>query len=202
MQQPAFAKSLFRCDDATSLKIDGGNRFIRKLPDDRPLGYLHKFHAPLDNSGLGRVREGFGRPLPMQFEDFLQWSNGASLFDNQIYIFGFVEDFSRSLEPEKQQPISIIDKNRIFSSLHSDCWRDGWMLIGSAVGWSSNYDLELHEDGACALVLENSVRVVASFEQCITLIIDRISGCFSCDGILDGSYTEVEAALASLLRTQ
>lgn len=200
MNQPSFADSLLICDDESSLKMRGGNRFIKKLPDDRSLGYLHKLHGPLSNVEIERICDGIGRRLPAQMESFLCWSNGASLFDNQIYLFGLAESVSRSLAPETQKPISIVDKNRIFSAARHRRWNDGWIHVGSIVGWDANYEIELHESGACAVTFREATYSSASFEQCVESIIDRISICYSCDGIIDHSFGEVDAAVASLFR--
>ncbi|MEO7690063.1 MAG: SMI1/KNR4 family protein [Sphingomonas sp.] len=200
MDEPLFASSLFRCDDASSLNLTSGNRLIRKLPDDRSLGYLHKLYAPLDDTVLERMSDAIGRRLPEEFQSFLKWSNGASLFDNQLYIFGSVARLSRNVDPEKSQPISIEDTNRAFSMTQSGRWHEGWTHIGSVVGWDSRYGIELHDDGTCAVVSEAGALSVPSFGQCITAIIDRINPCFSCDGIIDGSYAEIEMALSSLIR--
>jgi hypothetical protein len=192
MRQPSFASSLFGCDDASSLTTLSGNRFIRKLPDDRALSYLHKLYAPLDTIKLDRLRSALASKLPADFEAFLLWSNGASLFDNQLYLFGLVEDFSRDIAPERQQPLSIIDKN-------SGSGREGWTRIGSVVGWSIRYDIEVHETGACALTTEEGEYAAQTFEQCVGRIIDRLGSCFSCDGVNDRTYAEVEVAVASLV---
>lgn len=201
MNQPSFANSLLICDDDSSLKMSGGNRFIRKLPDDRSLGYLHKLHGPLGKVEIGRICDGIGRRLPAQLESFLHWSNGASLFDNRIYLFGLAEGaFSRSLAPEMQKPISIVNQNRIFSAAKSRRWNDGWIHVGSIVGWDADYEIELHENGDCAVTFQEATYCSASFEQCVKSIIDRISVCYSCNGIIDHSFGEVYAAIESLFR--
>jgi hypothetical protein len=193
---------LFECDDASSVKLPSGNRFIRKLPDDRALAYLHKLFAPLDDAELQRMSEALGRQLPGEFQSFLRWSNGAALFDNAVYIFGSVERLSRNVDPDKQQPVAIDDRNRVFSVTKRDRWHQGWTEIGSVVGWDSSYGIELRADGTCALTSEAGALIAPSFGQCMTTIIDRIGPCFSCNGIVDSSYAEIEAALFSLIRPQ
>ena len=196
----SFVRSVFNCDDASSLKLANGNRFRRKLPDDRSLGYLHKLYAPLDHARLERMSDAIGRQLPEEFQSFLQWSNGASLFDSHIHVFGSVERLARSIDPESQQPISIEDSNRVFSVANIDRWNEGWTKIGSVVGWESSYGIELHRDGSCTVRSEVGDLTAPSLSQCLATIIDRISPCFSCDGIIDRSYAEIETAFSSLIR--
>lgn len=202
MSRPSFAPSLYRCDDETSVVVAGGNRFIRKLPDGRPLAYLHKLHAPLDDGRLRTLAERLGPRLDPCFQSFLRWSNGASLFDNQIELFGLIEHFPRSLALEKQQPISIVHQNEEFRRLHGARWRDGWTQIGSVIGWDSNHSIELRLDGECALRSEDRVYSVSSFEACLSAIVDRVGACYSCDGLIDQSYAQVDGAVASLFHPQ
>lgn len=202
MPEPSFAKSLLACDDASSLKLKGGNRFIRKLPNDRSLSYLHKLHTPLDDERLGKLFEALDRLVSAEFDNFLRWSNGASLFDNNLLLFGFVEKISRDLSTDTQQPISIVTENIALRTENHARWDDGWLKVGSVVGENSNGSIELNASGACVLRSGNDTFSSGSFEQCIGAIIDRIGICFSCDGIIDGRYAELDAAVASLFHPQ
>jgi hypothetical protein len=143
-----------------------------------------------------------GRAFPHHWRDFLRWSNGASLFDNRVYLFGRVAGVSRSIDPDQQQPISLVSTNDVLKAMHQRRWADGWMLIGSVTGWDANYDIALHIDGSCALTSEQGHFAAETFDGCLSTIIDRIGVCFSCDGIIDESYAELEAALISLVRPQ
>lgn len=202
MLEPSFAKSLFECDDASSLKLDGGNRFIRKLPDDRSLGYLHTLYSGVNDADLERMSASIGRELPEEFQSFLRWSNGATLFDSHVYVFGSVERLSRSVDPEKRQPISIESENRIFSATNSGRWHDGWTRVGAVVGWNTKFEIELNCDGTCAVWSNDGHFSARSFRQCLSTILDHILPCFSCDGITDKSYAEIEAALFNLTHAQ
>ena len=197
---PEFASALFDCDDSTSLRLSTGARFVRKLPDDRSLGYLHKLHAPITARNLETLQSVLGQRLPAQYRDFLSWANGGTLFDNTIYLHGFVETFTRSIEPERQDPICILSENRALSDSASFRREEGWIRIGSAVGWDSKFALQLHVDGRCAIAGAAGVHVAGTFDACLNLLIGRVGGCFSCDGIIDETCAEVEAALSSLVR--
>ncbi len=201
MPEPSFFKSLLVCDDASSLRTERGNWFIRKLPNDKSLSYLHKLHTPLTSAQLKKLEVEVGRDFPEQFRNFLLWSNGASFFDNCIYIFGRVCRISRSLSLDEQQPISLASGNAKFSLAHRQRWESGWMLVGSIVGWDANHSIELHTSGACALVSSHGTFLRDTFEECLTTIIDRVGTCYSCDGLIS-SHAELEAIIASIPHTQ
>lgn len=198
MTQPDFVTCLFNCDDGSSLTTSNGSRFIRKLPDERSLGYLHKFYAPL----LDPPKAGLIQRLAPAYLDFLRWANGASLFDNCIALFGHVESITRQTAPEGVTAISINNKNDVFALIEPQRWEHGWTKIGSLVGWDSSYTLELHRDGRCAVVGGEISYTALTFDQCLQTVVTRVSPCFSCEGIIDTSYAELEGALASLFRLQ
>ena len=196
MTRPDFATSLFDCDDGSSLTTSNGSRFIRKLPDERSLGYLHKFYAPLrDPPGVALLQR-----LAPAYLDFLRWANGAALFDNCIALFGYLETITRQTAPEAATAISMNSENEIFAALEPQRWEGGWTKIGSLVGWDSTYTLQLHREGQCAVVGEQLSYTASTFDECIQAVITRVSPCFTCEGITDTSYAELEGALASLFR--
>jgi len=198
MKQPGFTTSLFDCDDSSSLKLETGSRFVRKLPDERSLGYLHKFYAPLpDGSDIALLRR-----LPKDYVDFLKWANGAALFDNCIALFGYVEMITRDTAPGAATAISISNENELFALMQRKRWDEGWTLIGGLGGWDSSYDLQVNGDGRCAIVAQEATCTSSSFNECMATIVNRLTPCFSCDGRIDNSYAELEAALSSILRPQ
>jgi hypothetical protein len=198
MKQPSFTTSLFDCDDSSSLTLRTGSRFVRKLPDEGSLGYLHKFYAPLpDGAGAALLRR-----LPHDYMAFLEWANGAALFDNCIALFGYVETIARDTAPEGATAISLSNENEVFALVERQRWEQGWTKIGSLVGWDSTYTLQINGGGRCAVVAEEIACTTSSFNECLTTIVERVAPCFSCEGIIDGSYAELEAALASLVRPQ
>lgn len=196
MPQPGFTTRLFDCDDSSSLTLQTGSRFVRKLPDERSLGYLHKFYAPLPDAACAALL----RRLPAAYADFLEWANGAALFDNCIALFGYVETITRDTAPEAATAISISIENEVFAPTEPCRWNEGWTKVGSLVGWDSTYPLLLHGDGRCAMVSEEMAYTASSLNACLETIISRVAPCFSCEGIIDGSYAELEAALASLVQ--
>ncbi|SEI80064.1 hypothetical protein SAMN05518849_101961 [Sphingobium sp. AP50] len=200
MNEPTFAHRLLQYDDATSLALTNGARFIRKLPDDRSLGYLHKLFPAVTDRQLDELEEALVRPIPVAYRAFLLWSDGACFFDNSIYLYGFAENQARSLEPVDQTAISIRQENQLFSVAESERWSAGWMKVGNTVAWSSKVDLLLHEDGACAIIGVTGSHVAGSFDEAIHLLLDRIGPCFSGDGLIDRDYANLEAGLASLVR--
>jgi hypothetical protein len=198
MRQPEFTTGLFDCDDSSSVTLRTGSRFVRKLPDERVLGYLHKFYAPLSDGADAEILE----RLPNECIDFLKWANGAALFNNSIELFGFVETIVRDIRLEAATGISIAHENEAFALMERRRWEQGWTKIGSMVGWDSTYILQVNRDGRCAIVSDEIARTASSFGACMSSIIGRVSPCFTCDGIIDASYRDLETALASLVRLQ
>ena len=196
MTQPDFVTRLLDCDDDSSLTTSNGSRFIRKLPGQRSLGYLHKFYAPLRKP----PEAGLLQRLAPAYIDFLRWANGAALFDNCIALFGYVETITRRTAPEAVTAISMNSDNDVFALLEPERWERGWTKIGSVVGWDSSYTLELHREGRCAVVGGEFSYTAPTFDECINAVVTKVSPCYTCEGIIDTDYAELEEALASLFR--
>lgn len=132
----------------------------------------------------------------------MELSNGATLFDKAIYLFGYVERVTRSLALEDQAPISLTDKNKVFAACYPDRWREGWMHFGSLVGWSTTVSLQVHSEGECALVWNDGTDVnFTNFPAMLMRLIETLGPCFTCLGVRDQTYRELEATLDGLLVT-
>ena len=133
--------------------------------------------------------------------DFLDWSDGATLFDATVAIYGFVEYPSRSLDLQDQTALSLSFENEIFAAVSPERWGAVWMRIGSLVGWSTRLVLEAHESGQCAISCENGPsKEHRDFLQMLETVVGRVGSCFTCSGVIDVSYRELEAALVSLIQ--
>jgi len=190
------------CDDASSRVLPSGARFIKNLADQGPLAFFHCLYAPLVRSERERCEVTLGRSLPLELAQFMERSNGATLFDKTIWLFGYVERITRSLALEDQAPISLTDQNELFAASHPDRWRKGWMHFGSLVGWSTSLSLQAHSTGECAIVGDDGKHVnFTSIPAMLTRLMERIGPCFTCSGVRDQTYRELEATLNGLLVT-
>jgi hypothetical protein len=189
-----------QCDDSSSYKTASGTRFVRHLHGEGPLAFLHCLYPPLAKDEVVRCEEALGRALPHDIQRWLEWANGATLFDKTIYLYGYVGQVTRSTRLEEQAPISIIDANEIFSVREPELWKLGWITVGSISGWGTQLTLGAHSSGRCAVVCDQkNFAEYDDFEKILAGIIGRVSPCFTCEGVQDKSYVVLEAALESLL---
>jgi hypothetical protein len=194
---------LLACDDASSRVLTNGSRFIRNLPERGPLAYLHYLYGTAGAGVEERIQQGLGRILPIEVRTFLRHTNGATMFDKSIYIYGFVETPSRSTRLQDQTAVSLLLENETFKRTSPDRWASGWTKVGALTGWDTVLSLEAHASGRCAILSRDKGAVEhSSFAEMLTRIVERVGVCFECAGALDSTYGELEAALASLLRVQ
>ncbi|MDY0960326.1 hypothetical protein SOM26_16665 [Sphingomonas sp. CFBP8993] len=126
-------------------------------------------------------------------------ANGATLYDKTIFLFGFAENITRSLDLEKQTAISIVWQNEVFASSYPKRWSDGWTHIGALTGYSTSLSLQAHLDGPCEVVWDNGLSVgFASFDSMLTTLVALVAPCFTCTGIRDQTYKELESTLDQL----
>jgi len=200
MNTPKLLQTLERCEDDTSIVLPNGARFVRKLPGDAPLAFLHTLYPPLKNCDIAIQEAALGRRLPEDFASFLTFADGAALFAGVVSLSGFSENAGRSTRLEDQRAISILWENEMFAASSPGRWKSGWIRIGAVSGWDSQFSIELHVGGVCA-ILDDSGREASfvSFSACLDRIIDSVQPYFSCDGLIDQSYATLETSLGSLI---
>lgn len=190
------------CDDKSSRILASGARYVRNLDVEKPLAFLHCFFAPLTLPERERYEMALGCELPLEVTQFLERANGVKLFDKTINIFGYVERITRSLALEHQAPISLVSYNEEFAACYPDRWHNGWRQVGAVTGKSTRLLLQAHSTGKCAVVWEDQRSVeFASFHTMLAMLVDRIGTCFTCQGLRDPTYNELEATLEGLLVT-
>lgn len=132
-------------------------------------------------------------------------ANGAGLFEGIFYLYGCTGDqVERNPALEKRNAISLAFKNELFAATRPSLWAEGWLSIGSVVGWSSVLDLEMQRDGRCAISQTGGTkkrRETNSFFDMLDLIMVTLEGCFSCSGVIDPTYAQLETSLDSLLQS-
>lgn len=199
-----FFDRLMLCDDATSRHLDTGARYIRHQPERAPLAFLHSLYPPVSEELLFDVEHRIGT-LPKDYRSFLMRANGAALFEGIFYLYGCTGDqVERSPALEKRNAISLAFKNELFAATQPGLWSDGWISMGSVVGWSSVLDLEIQRDGRCAISQTGGTRKrreTNSFFDMLDLIMVTLEGCFSCSAVIDPTYAQLETSLDSLLQS-
>jgi len=98
-------------NDRGSRTAVNGTRFISKL-EPLPDGtlsdaHLHVFYAPLNDQQIDQLGEKISRRIPDELRDVLLRANGFSLFGGSLSMSGLRFNYSRSLEDEVQQPVSM-----------------------------------------------------------------------------------------------
>jgi hypothetical protein len=65
--------------------------------------YVHEFFPPLNDVDINDLERQIDQQIPDQLKDFLQLTNGCSLFSDSLSISGFVKSPTRT----RRQPISM-----------------------------------------------------------------------------------------------
>jgi hypothetical protein len=193
--------TILRCDDETSRSLGDGARFIRHLPSQGTLAFLHYLPAPADEEVMLRIEAALGRVIPLEFRQFLKRSNGPDLFDKALSFNGAEERLSRSLRIEDQIAVSLLFQNKTFSVARRARWNDGWMRIGAVSGWSTQHELQANASGRFAIVSQEGKSI--EFEclgEMLGLLVGIISPLVPCSGLglIESARGPLENALCAL----
>lgn len=94
-------------------KTSNGTVLYGKAPHVGSEAYLHAVFPSCPESGLERIEANVGMPLPPALRSFVKLSNGLDVFVGTLSIFGWRENFKRTVEAVQSQPFSIITPNTI-----------------------------------------------------------------------------------------
>jgi hypothetical protein len=193
---------LMACDDATSRHLDNGAHYIRHQPGRGSLAFLHSLYPPAPDEIFDEV-EGLIGPLPTEYRALLARANGLSLFEGCLNFYGYNGPLmNREIALEKREAISLAFQNKIFAAVQPELWSSGWICIGGASGWSSKISLHMHRDGRCAIGGEKGKqREVGSLSALLDQIMITFSQYFSCSGVLDPTYAELETSVKNLVQS-
>lgn len=91
--------------------LHDGTQLICRLPQESPLGYLHKLYPPLNTLDIEKIEILLKVSLPLDYLDFLLAFNGMDLFNENISIFGLRKSSESNNYNKFFQPRDIIIEN-------------------------------------------------------------------------------------------
>lgn len=176
-------------EDAEKLHRAGKVILIRKLRGGQ-LRYLHKLFVP---EKYDYIVNAIGFAPPSGYKEFFEYSNGAILFDNTLFIYGIIDQFSRKVTIEKIVPISLTERAAISSN-----WPE-WAEVASLSGYSRTYTIDVAANGRSRLKYNHTVlseRV--TFLHLLCELIDILENIISESGMDDVSARRLEVELEKL----
>ena len=188
----AFFQIVTACETRGVKVASNGCKFICPVPSMGPLGFLHTLYPTCKNDSLENMSELFEFPLPGDYASFMRLHNGASLFSHTISLFGWVDNFSRSIRDEDQAAISIADKCELFRATSNFDWKLGWRPVGSVVA-NNRHHLMINPLGIVRFrSASGQERFYDSFMEMLRIVLSSWSSHFTCDGFVDHNYDDLE----------
>lgn len=115
MNRDCFVEGVLRQLEAWSNEGDTtnelGTRLIGHAPHVAPRAYFHVVYAPLKRTELDELTGRLGRPLPLQFSEFLTQANGLSVFVGSMRVLGYVPLVRRASTSVYNYPSDIVVRN-------------------------------------------------------------------------------------------
>jgi hypothetical protein len=136
------------------LKASNGSDLIGPQPWRGSLAYLHILYPAIGGDEIEALEQLYGRPFPEDIKSLYKLTNGLSLFETSLNIYGHVANFTR--DPGTWNPFSPEISVQTFSSIYPDWDRQGYLPIGSLVLYSIRMYLLHDRDGGVAVIDEDS----------------------------------------------
>lgn len=196
-------------DDANILEIKqviyAGNLDVRhavgavligKLPGG-PLRYLHSLFPPFDGI-VDEIQNILSFPVPESYAKFFSLSDGATLFDNTLFVYGARGATTRDISVDNIRPISLAEQVALCNEISPG--RD-WIEVGSLAAATKNYILEIDQTGITALRSPNGERQeYPTFLQMIVTLVRILQNHCGPQGLLDSTAETLQTEIDRFIR--
>ncbi len=135
---------IFRYAEKGVLRSSNGTKFVCPL-SHAPLAFLHKIFGESGKSRRPQLDRLYGFSVPEDYDQLMIWCNGATLFDNALFIYGVCPEVTRGLTLEDQRPLSLESELELARLTRSGA--DLWRPFGAVTGYADLFNLELHPQG-------------------------------------------------------
>jgi hypothetical protein len=167
---------------------------IGKLPGGT-LRYLHKLFIPRSNVII-QVEDILGFPIPTSYAEFLLFSDGATLFDNTLFIYGTSEAETREISVQNMRPLGLREQNK-------ETRNSSWSEVGSLAGATKNYSIRLNRHGSISLVSpDGGSQNYSSFLTMLFVVIQIINNNCGPRGLIDDTAGALQSEIDSYIYKQ
>ena len=108
--------TLYRWRSLGSKELASGTKLIGHVPFAGPQAYLHEvygsiFRALPTSEAIARIEEEAELKVPSELVDLYDFANGFSLYLGSFDVYGVRSSYSRDLDDELRQPVSLAYPN-------------------------------------------------------------------------------------------
>jgi hypothetical protein len=161
-------------------QLKDGTLLIGKAPHIAPLAWLHCIYSPLKNTDISDLEMELNQEIPNIYKEFLLISNGLSVFNTTLSLFGKRGNYKRSVD-NVWQPFDIILPNTIEKPRNAN---NDIFIIG-CYDWDGSYLYIDKKDSSIHLCEVDNVRSLfewGNFEDMLYSEINRLTKLFDNNG--------------------
>jgi hypothetical protein len=190
---------LFRYALEGRVDARNGSVFICPLPGG-PLRFLHKTYGGGERNQPAYLEHLFGFALPEDYLNFMRSCNGATLFDNHLYLYGVVPQLNRGLGLEDQLPISLASE--LETSRDADDPGRSWRPFGSVAGYGQLFQLEVDASGRARMRGDaGPTRTAESVPELVHALAAMLDGLADARGFPDDTIGRLDSELAAFVES-
>lgn len=182
-------------DEASDVAHAGASILIGKLPGG-PLRYLHKLFAPSEDAPyeLGKI---LGFSPSDSYAAFFLMSNGATLFDNTLFLYGMGDAGTREVSVDNIKPVSLNEQVAISRMANPGL---EWIEVGSIAAATENYSIQVNSHGLTALSSSSGQRrEYTNFLAALLVFVEVVQSSCGLQGITDESAAELQIEIENLI---
>lgn len=175
--------------------ITDGAILIGKLPGGC-LRYLHKLFVPTDDIII-RIENILGFVVPKSYAQLFLLSDGATLFDNTLFLYGISAASTREVSIENARPVSLMDQVEIQRRANPDL---DWIEVGSIAAATKNFSIQINRSGSAALNnLDGHARYYPTFLSMLSVLTQILHKNSGAQGLIDDSGESLQSEIESYI---
>lgn len=151
---------LFNYKDLGDKILENKTHLIGKAPHIAPEAWLHCIYPPLKTEEIDFLQKEISKPIPKEYDLFLQRTNGLNIFNTTLSLFGVRKNYKRDLN-NVWQPFDIVAPNTIEAPPKAD---SNIFIIGG-YDWDGSYLFIKSNDNSVHLCKKENLKSLYSWNS-------------------------------------
>ncbi|EYE87271.1 hypothetical protein Q428_14175 [Fervidicella metallireducens AeB] len=165
-------------------ELNNGTKMICHVPHIAPEAWLHIIYGKASSNDINSLKNKLIYGLPLDFEEFLNESNGLNIFSDSLSIWGIRKSYVRQGD-EAIQPYDLISMNSERPEGCPDSWVffGGYSWDGSRVMFDMKNGIESSKVYLCEADSTDILLKWESFHEWLISEINRLSQMYNIRGV-------------------
>jgi hypothetical protein len=136
--------------------------------------------------------------VPISYAEFFLFSDGATLFDNTLFLYGVDSASARETTVENIKPISLLERVEIQRNIDPSL---EWIEVGSLAAATKNFSIQINRLGSALLSdPDGGKREYPRFMPMLSALVLILNNSSNAHGLIDESGENLQVDVENYIR--